>query len=349
MDLNLLRALDALLQENSVTRAAERLGTSPAAASRTLARLRRAVGDPLLVRAGQGMVPTPRAMELRGEVSVLLRNCDNVLRPGAGFDAVHLQRTFTVQATDLLLVGLAGILTDRIRAEAPQVNVDFLPEAVEGGPALRQGWVDVELGVLGHLDPEIRTQRLTRMTPVAVARSGHPLFDGRIDARRFAAADHIGISRLGKRLGPIDGALAEIGLRRRTAVVVPSHTSAMMLARTTDLVALTMADWLDETISALGLRTFPVPLDLPPLDVGMAWHPRNSDDPGHRWFRDHLAAAVLAPSPTGDAPSLGSTASSPPLPQADGSPTGRELGPAADVRDARGVILAVDGQGDRSS
>ncbi|MDF3293624.1 LysR family transcriptional regulator [Streptomyces silvisoli] len=307
MDLNLLRALDALLQENSVTRAAERLGTSPAAASRTLARLRRAVGDPLLVRAGQGMVPTPRALELREEVSELLRGCDNVLRPGAGFDAVHLQRTFTVQATDLLLVGLAGTLTERIHTEAPHVDVVFLPEAVEGGPGLRQGWVDVELGVLGNLDPEIRTRRLTRMRLVGIARSGHPLFDGRIDARRFAAADHIGISRLGKRLGPIDGALAELGLRRRIAVVVPSHTSAMMLARDSNLVALSLADWLPDTISALGLRTFPVPLDLAPLDLGMAWHPRNSTDPGHRWFRDHLAAAVLAPPGTGNGNSQGST------------------------------------------
>lgn len=299
MDLNLLRVLDALLQENSVTRAAERLGTSPAAVSRTLARLRRAVGDPLLVRAGQGMVPTPRASELREEVSALLRGCDNVLRPGAGFDAVHLQRTFTVQTTDLLLAGLAGTLTDRIHAEAPHVDVVFLPEALEGGPALRQGWVDVELGVLGHLDPETRTQPLTRMSVVGVARSGHPLFDGRITARRFAAADHIGISRHGKRLGPIDSALAELGLQRRVAVVVPSHTGAMILARDTDLVALTLADWLPDTISALGLRTFPIPLDLPPLDLGMAWHPRNSADPGHRWFRDRLAAAVLAPSGAG--------------------------------------------------
>ncbi|MFI0785677.1 LysR family transcriptional regulator [Streptomyces lydicus] len=298
MDLNLLRALDALLQENSVTRAAERLGTSPAAASRTLARLRRAVGDPLLVRAGQEMVPTPRALELREEVAALLRGCDNVLRPGAGFDAVHLRRTFTVQATDLILVGLAGALTDRIRAEAPHVDVVFLPEALEGGPALRQGRVDVELGVLGHLDPEIRTQPLTRMTPVGVARSGHPLFDGRIDARRFAAADHIGISRHGKRLGPIDDALAERGLRRRLAVVVPSHTSAMMLARNSDLVALTLADWLPDTLAALGLRAFPLPLDLAPVELGMAWHPRNASDPGHRWFRDHLAAAVLDPSGT---------------------------------------------------
>ncbi|MFF8726992.1 LysR family transcriptional regulator [Streptomyces sp. NPDC015171] len=295
MDLNLLRVLDALLQENSVTRAAERLGTSPAAVSRTLARLRRIVGDPLLVRAGQGLVPTPRALELQDEVGALLRGCDNVLRPGAGFDAAHLQRTFTVQATDLLLTGLAGTLTDRIHAEAPQVDVVFLPEAVEGGPGLRQGWVDVELGVLGHLDPEIRTRGLTRATLVGVARSGHPLFGGRIDARRFAAADHIGISRMGKRLGPIDSALAERGLRRRVAVVVPSHTSAMLLARDTDLVALTLADWLPDTIAALGLRTFPVPLELAPLDFGMAWHPRNSTDPAHRWFRDHLAAAVSTP------------------------------------------------------
>ncbi|MFD7078738.1 LysR family transcriptional regulator [Streptomyces sp. NPDC059918] len=296
MDLNLLRALDALLQENSVTRAAERLGTSPAAVSRTLARLRRAVGDPLLVRAGQQLVPTPRALELREEVSALLRGCDDVLRPGAGFDAVHLRRSFTVQTTDLLLTGLAGPLTERIHAEAPHVDVVFLPEAMEGGPALRQGVIDVELGVLGQLDPEIRTRPLTRARLVGIARTGHPLFKGRIDARRFAAADHIGISRTGKCHGPIDTALAELGLRRRTAVVVPSHTSAMMLARETDLVALTLADWLPGTTAALGLRTFPIPLDLEPLGLGMAWHPRNSADPGHRWFRDHVADAVRDPS-----------------------------------------------------
>ncbi|CAM5240280.1 LysR family transcriptional regulator [Streptomyces xanthochromogenes] len=301
MDLNLLRVLDALLRENSVTRAAERLGTSPAAVSRTLARLRRTVGDPLLVRAGQRMVPTPRALELREEVRELLQACDNVLRPGAGFDAVHLRRSFTVQAADLLLAGLAGPLTDRVRAEAPHVDVVFLPEALEGGPALRHGTVDVELGVLGRLDPEVRTRHLTRKVLVGVARSGHPLFDEPIDARRFAAAGHIGISRHGKRNGPIDEALAGLGLERRVAVVVPSHTSAMILARDTDLVALTLEDWLPATTAALGLRTFPVPLDLGPLDLGMAWHPRNSADPGHRWFREHLADAVLDPSAPGSA------------------------------------------------
>ncbi|MEV7596377.1 LysR family transcriptional regulator [Kitasatospora sp. NPDC089797] len=292
MDLNLLRALDALLQENSVTRAAERLGTSPAAVSRMLARLRRAVGDPLLVRAGQGLVPTPRALELRQEVADLIRAAENVLRPGAGFDPAHLERTFTVQTTDAVLVRMAGPLIGRIRAEAPGVDVVCLPETVEGGPALRQGQVDVEIGVLGQLDPEIRTRPLVTAPVVGVARAGHPLFEGRITARRFAAADHIGVSRRGKRLGPIDTALAERGLHRRVAAVVPSHTSAMLLARGSDLVTLAMADWLPETFAALGLRAFPIPLELPPLELGMAWHPRNSADPAQRWFRAHVAAAV---------------------------------------------------------
>ncbi|MFI6346308.1 LysR substrate-binding domain-containing protein [Streptomyces sp. NPDC050560] len=293
MDLNLLRALDALLQENSVTRAAERLGTSPAAVSRTLARLRRTVGDPLLVRAGQGLAPTPRALELREEVGRLLRDCDNVLRPGAGFDAANLQRSFTVQASDALPAGLAGPLIDRIGAEAPRVDVVFLPEAVEGGPALRQGLVDVELGVLEHLDPETRKRRLTRIPMLGLARAGHPLLGGRIDVRRFAAADHIGISRQGKRTGPIDTALARQGLRRRVAVVVPSSSSAVLLAANSDLVGLALGGWLPGSLTALGLRTFAIPLDLPTVDVGMAWHPRNSADPAHRWFRDHLAATVL--------------------------------------------------------
>lgn len=300
MDLNLLRALDALLQENSVTRAAERLGTSPAAVSRMLARLRRAVEDPLLVRAGQGLVPTPRALELREEVAALLRGCDDVLRPGAGFDSVHLDRTFTVQAGELLLARTAGPLAERVRAEAPRVDVVFLPESLEGGPALRQGLVDVELGVLGQLDPEIRSRGLLSASLVGLARDGHPLFDGRrITARRFAAVDHIGVSRRGKRLGPIDTALAGLGLRRRVAVVVPSHTGAMLLARDSDLVTLVLADWLPDTVAALGLRTFPIPLELAPLELGMAWHPRNSADPGHRWFREHVAAAVLGAGPRG--------------------------------------------------
>ncbi|MDP9869398.1 MULTISPECIES: LysR family transcriptional regulator [Streptosporangium] len=288
MDLNLLTALDALLHEVSVTRAAERLGTSPAAASRKLATLRRVLGDPLLVRAGQRLVPTPRALELREEVRTLLQRSEALLAPAPALDLAQLRRTFTIQTSDLLLTGLGAPLMERINAQAPQADVVFAPEALEGGPALRQGEVDIELGVLGDLDPEIRIEPLARVAMVAVAREDHPLFAEPITPQRFAQASHIGISRRGRLRGPIDAALAKHGLRRRVAAVVPGHTTAMMLTATSDLVCLTIDGWLGQALTALGLRAFPIPLDVPPMAIGMAWHPRHAADQGHTWLRCQL-------------------------------------------------------------
>ena len=293
MDLNLLRVLDALLQESSVTVASERLGTSAPAVSRSLARLRRLTEDPLLVRAGQGLVPTQRAVEVRDTLSVLLRQADQLLRPGVEFDPVGLRRTFTVQASELFVTSLAVPLLESLKRDAPGIDVVFLPEAVEGTDALRRGDVDVELGVLQHLAPEVHHEPVIRTHLLGVARAGHPIFDAPIDAARFAACDHVGISRRGRQRGPIDDALAKRGLHRRVAVVVSSHTSAMLLTRSTDLIALTAADWLTTSTSGLGLRSFAIPLELPPVDVGIAWHPRNDNDPAHRWFRRHLSSTFI--------------------------------------------------------
>lgn len=292
MDLNLLAVLDALLQECSVTKAADRLGSSPAAVSRKLATLRRRVGDPLLVRAGQEMIPTPRALELQGAVRALVEASEAVFAPSAGLDIAALQRTFTIQASELLQASIAAPLVGRVRSSAPGVGVVFLSESVEDTSALREGLVDVELGVLGHLDPETRTEQLTTLPLLGVARNDHPLFDGPIDARRFAEADHIGVSRKGKRHGPIDTALAERGLRRGVAVVVPSHTVGMLLARASDLVCLTVAGDMTDTITTLGLRTFPLPVEVPLVEIGMAWHPKHDADHAHRWFREQIRATV---------------------------------------------------------
>ncbi|MEU9888194.1 LysR family transcriptional regulator [Sphaerisporangium sp. NPDC051011] len=292
MDLNLLAVLDVLLQEQSVTRAAERLGSSPAAVSRKLATLRRITGDGLLVRAGQQMVPTPRALELQAEVRALIERTESVLAPAGALRAADLARTFTIQVGELLQISLGAPLLARLRSQAPGVRVVFLPETLEDTPALRQGVVDLELGVLAHLDPEIRSARLATVPILAAARSGHPLFDGPIDARRFAEADHISISRTGKPRGPLDAALADQGLSRNVTAVVPDHFSAMMLARTTDLVCLTIAAAATDTMAELGLRTFPIPLDVPPVVIGMAWHPRHHTDSAHRWFRTQVRATV---------------------------------------------------------
>ncbi|GAA4981655.1 DNA-binding transcriptional LysR family regulator [Nonomuraea thailandensis] len=292
MDLNLLVALDALLHEASVTRAAERLGTSPAAASRKLATLRRILEDPLLVRAGQRLVPTPRALRLREEARELLQRSEALFAPAPALDLAHLRRTFTIQASDLLLTGLGAPLMERVNAQAPQVDVVFAPEALEGGPALRQGEVDIEVGVLGDLDPEIRTEPLATATMVAVARKDHPLFAEPITPLRFARVPHIGISRRGRLRGPIDVALAQYGLSRRVAAVVPSHTAAMILAATSDLVCLAINGWLDSILAALKLRSFTVPLDVPPMAIGMAWHPRHAADQGHAWLRRQVRAVI---------------------------------------------------------
>ncbi|SKV52886.1 Putative transcriptional regulator, LysR family [Mycobacteroides abscessus subsp. abscessus] len=226
------------------------MATSPPAVSRSLGRLRRITGDALLVRAGQGLVPTPRAVQIRDELGGLLRRADQILRPGAEFDPGKLQRTFIVQAAELFLTALAVPLLERLRHDAPGVNVVFAPEAREDTGALRRGDIDIELGSLDHLDPETRHTPVAMLPMVGVAAQDHPLFEGPIDAGTFATYGHISVSRRGKLHGPIDEALARHGLRRRVPVVVPSHTSAMLLARSSRLIALTVAGSVSEGISA---------------------------------------------------------------------------------------------------
>lgn len=289
LDMNLVVALDALLEEGSVTRAAQRLHTSPAAMSRTLARIRRVLDDPVLVRAGQAMVMTPRAAALRGEVHALVERGRAVLAPAGPLDPSTLHRTFTVQASDLLLAEIGEALVGATTRDAPGVTVRFLSEALEDSPALRDGLVDVEVGVIDHVDPETLATEIAAVRLVGAVRAGHPLATGEVTPERFAAAAHIAVSRRGLPRGPVDERLAELGLTRRVALVVPSHTAALLLTRRTDLVCLTPAG---PPPHPLGLHTFPVPLELPARRVGMAWHPRTDADPGHRWFRNRLREAM---------------------------------------------------------
>ena len=299
IDANLVVALDALLTEQSVTRAATRLHTSPAAMSRTLARLRRALGDPLLVRAGQGMVPTPRAEELRDEAAAVVRRMDALLSPGAHTDPAALRRTFTVQAADLVCAALAPGLLELGRREAPGVSLRFQAEELEAGPALRDGRIDLEVGSIDHVDPETRVEQLVALRMVAGVRPGHPLTRGTPTPARFAAAEHIVVSRRGRFTGPLDAALAEHGLRRRVAAVLPSHLPAMALAARSELVCLVPADPpgaghspLADVAAGFGLELVDVPLELPPVAIGLAWHPRHAADGAHGWLRSAVRRAL---------------------------------------------------------
>ncbi|MFD6495124.1 LysR family transcriptional regulator [Streptomyces sp. NPDC060188] len=304
IDANLAVALDALLAEQSVTRAAARLHTSPAAMSRTLARLRRVLQDPLLVRAGQGMVPTPRAQALREEAAAVVRGVGALLSPGTRVDPAALHGTFTLQAADLVGAALAPGLLRLARQEAPGVSLRFRAEELEAGPALRDGRIDLEVGSIDHVDPETQVGELVTLRMMAAVRHRHPLTEGPLTPERLAAAEHVVVSRRGRFTGPLDSALAERNLRRRVAVVLPGHLPAMTLAAGSDLVCLipaappgVAASPLTDAATALGLHLLEIPLPLPPLAIGMAWHPRHAADGGHHWLREAVRRTLGSRSP----------------------------------------------------
>jgi DNA-binding transcriptional LysR family regulator len=283
-DLNLLVTLDAVLSEGSVAGAARRLRLSPSAMSRALARLRETTGDPLLVRAGRGLVPTPRAIELREQVSQLVQDAIVVLRPARQLDFTRLRRSFTLRTREGFVENFGPALIARGAAEAPGVRLCFVQKTDKESSALRDGSVDLETGVIGKLtSPEIRVQSLFRDRFIAVVREGHPLSKGKITAARYAAATHIGVSRPGVAGGPLDEALASQGLERQVATIVAGFSAALALARGTDMVA-SVPERHTGNLRA-GMHSFALPFAAPEITVSLLWHPRLDADPAHRWLR----------------------------------------------------------------
>ena len=286
LDLNLLLALDALLELRSVGLAAKRLHTSAPAMSRTLGRLRRRLDDPVLVRAGRQMVPTPRALAMQVEVHDVIARARALFASPERVEPRRLSRTFSLQMGDIgMLSTVAERLLTRVRTEAPGVTLRFVGESHEDTHSLRDGGVDLEVGQTGHLDPEISVEDLVTERMVGVVRAGHPLLKRRVTAKRFADAEHVVFSRRGRLRGPVDDLLAEHGLQRRVVVCAPTPAGGLFLVRSSDLVAMMPAGLGRYAMEALNLTSFSIPLDLPPLTISMAWHPRHDADGAHRWLR----------------------------------------------------------------
>lgn len=283
-DLNLLLTLDVLLAEGSVAAAARRLQLSPSAMSRALARLREATGDPLLVRAGSGLVPSPRALELRERVAQLVRDADAVLKPAHAPDLSQLSRTFTLLCSDGFAESFGAALISRLRADAPAVRLRFVQKVRKGSTPLRDGSVDLETGVVGtSTSPEIRTRALFEDRFVGVVRQEHPLAQRLPDARDYAAASHVLVSRRAPDRGVVDDALEALGLQRDVAVIVSGFGPAIALARATDFVA-TVPERHTRALHE-GMHAFPLPVDIPAITLSMLWHPRMDGDATHAWLR----------------------------------------------------------------
>jgi DNA-binding transcriptional LysR family regulator len=252
--------------------------------SRALARLRATTGDPLLVRAGRGLVPTPRAVELRERVGEVVRQAEAVLTPADVPDLSRLVRTFTLRSSEGFVENFGPALIARLAAEAPGVRLRFVQKTDKDSTALREGTVDLETGVVGiATSPEVRTQALFRDRFVGVVRSGHELSAKTITPERYAAGRHISVSRRGEASGPIDAQLALLGLEREVVTIVAGFATAVALARATDLVA-AVAERHTGRLRE-GMHSFALPLAMPEMIVAMLWHPRQDADPAHRWLR----------------------------------------------------------------
>ncbi|WP_438291501.1 LysR family transcriptional regulator [Streptomyces sp. HUAS TT7] len=297
-DMNLLPSLDALLRAGSVAGAAAEMRISPSAMSRTLGRLRRVVGDELLVPSGRGLTLTPRARELQPRVEAALAAALAALRPPQELELATLQREFTIRSNDSVAVIFGSALTERVMREAPGVRLRMLPEGDEDPADLRDR-IDLEVGQMHDLPHDIRSSPLGEYAYAAVVRADGPYAAERLTPERFAALPHITVTRRGRVRSVVDERLAELGLTRDVLATAPTYSAACFFALRSDALALVPRQFAVEAVRAMPLTILDIPLGLPASPFVQAWHIRVDADPAHRWLRGALADIVAGVSGAG--------------------------------------------------
>jgi DNA-binding transcriptional LysR family regulator len=299
LDLNLLLMLDTVLTERSVVRAARRLHVTPSAVSNALARLRAALDDPLLIRSGRGVVPTPRAAALAPTLARALRDLDQAIH-GDGFDPATTDREFTLAIADAgqvvklpHMVAAFGQKMPRARLRVLSIDTLF----ASGGLAGME--VDVAIGA-GERGPGVHAQPLFDEHIVLVARDGHPTIRRRASKAQLAALQHVEVQVApGRGSRPLAATYASLGVPRNIAVVVPTFTAAAAVVASTDLVA-SLPDSLVNVLGPrLALRRVATPLARIGTTINLLWHARTHQDPALRAFRELLAQAALRASTAG--------------------------------------------------
>ncbi|MFE7542103.1 LysR family transcriptional regulator [Streptomyces platensis] len=294
LDLNLLTALDALLEEGSVAGAAARLHVTAPAMSRSLGRIRKATGDQILVRTGRSMVPTTRALAMRAQVHALVQQAHQLLSAQQELDLAALERVFTVRWHDALSAACGTALITAVHRQAPGVQLRLSAEPGTDTPELRRGEVDLESSSSRPTLPDIRHRLVGRDRLVVAVRPGHPLTEGPLSLERYAAAEHLTVSRRGRLHDQIDDALTTCGNERRVVAAGPTAAFALQLALGSDLVV-TLPDAVTRAArDQLGLVTLPLPLQLPDVPLYLLWHQRYDDDRAHTWLRETAAETVQA-------------------------------------------------------
>ena len=291
-DFNLLIVLDALLSEQSVVGAARRLRLSSSAMSRALGRLRDTTQDPLLVRAGRKMVLTPYAESIRDRAHSAVFETNALLRPAVyDFEAKKITRTFLIRSNDGFVEVFGPALIAAASCSAPGVRLQFVPKYKKNSQPLREGKIDLEVGVMGKIGPEIRLQALFRDHFIGVVHCDHPLAEQQtITPEQYCAYGHVVASRHNNAQGPVDDALSKLGLQRNIAAVMPSFAATLTVALRSDLIALIPHSFMTNFTQQKGIDNTPFTFELPvqtnTITISQMWHPRLQVDPAHRWLRE---------------------------------------------------------------
>jgi DNA-binding transcriptional LysR family regulator len=291
VDLNLLKGLDALLEQRSVQDAAGQLGLTQPAVSRILARLRAATGDEILVRNGREMVPTARALELREEVRDLVARAESVLAPARDLDLAQLSRRFTIRSHDAVLTALAPALVQAVTRSAPGVSLRLVGEHPSDDKELSRGTVDLTVDCpSAPASASIMSRTVGTDDMVLVVARGHALDVAAPTAGQIAGAAHVLVTRHENPSGPLAQILAGLGLRLNVTATVPTVSAALAIVSTSTAVTVLPRRLRDPLPAGVFARPLPFPLTTGPATV--SWHRRHKDDPAHTWLRT-LVADIL--------------------------------------------------------
>ncbi|WP_309486595.1 LysR family transcriptional regulator [Sinorhizobium sp. 8-89] len=292
IDLNLLVALEALLDEKNVTRAAHRLGMSQPAASRALGRLRAVFSDALLVDGPGGYVLSSRAEEVRPMLRRILAGVGELLEANS-FDPATATGRIRLLMPDLQAAVLAPHLLARFAREAPSLDLDIVAPGMNGIEALEHGVADAMVALIDEAPAGIHRRRLYDEELVTLMRAHHPALAGKLTLDRFLALEHIVVSVTGVGPAPVDEVLARMGRTRRVKLRVPNFFAAVEIAARSDLI-MTLPSGLAR--AAANMRRFvslPPPLDLGSFTMSLAWHARQQDAPRHIWLRRAIVTAAM--------------------------------------------------------
>ncbi len=292
IDLNLLVALDALLEERNVTRGALRLGMSQPAASRALSRLRALFADALLVDGRGGYILSARAEQIRPALRRTLVGIGEMLE-ATPFDPATATGHVRLLLPDLQAAALAPYLLARLSDEAPALDLDILPLGTTAMEMLEKDEADAAVGVIEDAPAGMRRRGLYDDRLVTLMRAGHPAASEALTLDRYLELGHIVVSITGVGPAPVDTALSAIALGRRVRVRVPSFLAAVEIAARSDLI-MTLPSSLAQTAAGMGrFVALPPPIDLGTFTMSLVWHARHQDEPRHIWLRQIIVAATM--------------------------------------------------------